>query len=210
MRQYTKRWMPPVVLGAAAVSFAAAMALLVAQSLLRPDLPEFAPGHRSVAPSADALVGPATYTIDARSNREWRFFRFATGGAVDGPAPSRWDLAVQRHRLIVNGGPGFGGAAGIIDLGAVHFDSVDVVPDSGYLTTGVTSDSAVAGLDKWYDYGFLSHVLTPTRHVYAVRTADRRYAKLEILSYYCTGGVPGCLTIRYAYQPDGSRRVNGR
>jgi hypothetical protein len=41
--------------------------------------------------------------------------------------------------------------------------------------------------------------------VYAIRTADGRYAKLEIVSYYCPGAVSGCLTFRYAYQGSGAR-----
>lgn len=208
MREYIKRWMPAAVLIASAVLFAAAMILLVVSSLRRPEVPEYAPGARAAAPAGDTLIGPIVYTIDARSSDAWQFFRFADGAAVDEPAPPSWDLAVRRHQIIVNGGSAFAGTAGIADLGAVPFDAVRVVPQSGYLATRASSDSVVDGLGKWYDYGFLSHVLRTRGHVYAVRTAARRYAKLEILSYYCTGGAPGCLTIRYVYQPDGSRRVS--
>ena len=40
-----------------------------------------------------------------------------------------------------------------------------------------------------------------------VRTADGRYAKLEILGYYCPGAHPGCLTFRYVFQGDGTPLV---
>ena len=63
-------------------------------------------------------------------------------------------------------------------------------------------------LRRWYRYGFFSHLLTPAGNVYAIRTADLRYAKLEILSYYCPGPVAGCLTFRYVYQPDGTVRLD--
>jgi hypothetical protein len=43
-----------------------------------------------------------------------------------------------------------------------------------------------------------------------VRTTDGRYAKLEILGYYCPGGQPGCLTFRYVFQGDGSPSVGAR
>jgi hypothetical protein len=59
---------------------------------------------------------------------------------------------------------------------------------------------------RWYDYGAVSHLLKPNGHVYVVRTRQGRFAKVEILSYYCTGLAPGCVTFRYAYaQPPGER-----
>ena len=33
---------------------------------------------------------------------------------------------------------------------------------------------------------------------YVIHTRDGRYVKLELLSYYCPGPEPGCLTFRYA------------
>ena len=185
--------------------FVAIMAALVVGSSSRPEVPTYEPEvHR--AETGAGLTGPVTYTIDGRSQDAWRFFRFEGGGVVSNPEPTEWDLAVRRHRLIVNGGPGFEGLGGIAVLGPVPFDSVVEAPTDGYLTTRVAKDSAVAGL-KWYSYGFSSHMLTPRGDVYAVRTADGRYAKVEILSYYCTAAQPGCLTIRYSYQGDGSRRL---
>jgi hypothetical protein len=62
-------------------------------------------------------------------------------------------------------------------------------------------------LERWYEYSWMSHRLKPNGHVYAVRTADGKYAKIEILSYYCVDGSPGCLTFRYVYAGDGGRRV---
>jgi hypothetical protein len=41
-----------------------------------------------------------------------------------------------------------------------------------------------------------------------VRTADGRYAKLELVSYYCPRSQPGFVTLRYVYQGDGSRNVD--
>ena len=50
-------------------------------------------------------------------------------------------------------------------------------------------------------------MLSPKPRVWAVRTTDGRYAKLEIIGYYCPGPNPGCLTMRYVYQGDGSTTV---
>ena len=88
------------------------------------------------------------------------------------------------------------------DGGDVAFASVTAAPEAGYQAT-----PAFAG---WYRYGFLSHVLSPRPRVWAVRAADGRYAKMEFVSYYCPGSQPGCLTFRYVFQGDGSRRLDAR
>jgi len=42
-----------------------------------------------------------------------------------------------------------------------------------------------------------------------VLTADGRYAKIQLVSYYCPRSQPACLTFPYIYQGDGSRVVGG-
>jgi hypothetical protein len=69
------------------------------------------------------------------------------------------------------------------------------------------SDSTNAAIERWYDYSWTSHVLRPRPRVWAVRTADGRHAKLEILSYYCPGATPGCPTFRYVYAGGGGTEV---
>jgi len=193
-----------VGLGAVGALFVAVMAGLVLAPISRSDVPGYDPEVNAVV-ATTGLVGPVVYTIDGRAQDAWRFFQFRGGSAVSDPGAMDWDLAVRRHRLIVNGGAGFAGRGGIVVIRALPYDSVREAPQGGYLTTSASADSAVPGL-KWYSYGFSSHILTPKGDVYALRTADDRYAKFEILSYYCTGAQPGCLTIRYTYQTDGSRR----
>jgi HmuY protein len=50
-------------------------------------------------------------------------------------------------------------------------------------------------------------LLEPDPVTFVLRTADGRYAKLRVLSYYCPGPEPGCLTIEYSFQGNGSRRL---
>jgi len=89
----------------------------------------------------------------------------------------------------------------------VPFDSVAQVPVDGYAATEFGRDTVNPGVGKWYAYSMLSHLLTSKGHVYAVRTSDGRYAKLEIVAYYCRDVGAACYTIRYAFQGNGSRRV---
>ena len=87
------------------------------------------------------------------------------------------------------------------------FDSVVLVPPDGYLGNDVAPDTTNPGVGKWYDYSMLTHLLTSKHHVYGVRTPGGKYAKVEILAYYCRDAGTACLTFRYAYQGGGSRRV---
>jgi hypothetical protein len=195
-----------VVLVAAGVLLAT---FLVGLSLRRSPPPGYPLTPPVPREAGDSLVGPIVYTIDARAPDEWRYFDFSRSSVVERPDPRGWDLAVRRFRIIANGGPRFAGEGAILDLGDVAFDAVTQVPDTGYVATAIVRrDSVNAAIEDWYEYNFLTHVLEPKPRVYAVRTADGRYAKVAILSYYCPGAMPGCLTLRYAYQGSGGRRFN--
>jgi hypothetical protein len=176
--------------------------------LRREPPPSFTPTPASPVEVGDALVGPVVWTIDARSEAAWAYFDFSRGSTVPPGDPLGWDIAVRRFRIIANGGDRFHGRAGIIDLGNIAFDSVHTAPDSAYVeTTVLRRDSSNAAISKWYEYGFTSHLLMPRPNVWVVRTADGRYAKMQILGYYCPAATPGCLTIRYVYQGSGSRSL---
>lgn len=179
-------------------------AVLVFASLRRPEPPTYPPTAAQPADVGARLVGPELFTVDARSSEEWRFFQFSTGALIERPGPLDWDIAFRRFHVITNGGDAFAGDAGVIDLGPAPFDSVASAPTEDYQATVARSDSVNEAISRWYDYGFISHLLTPKPHVFAIRTAAGRYAKLEFLSYYCPGAQPGCLTFRYVYQGDGS------
>ncbi len=193
---------PPILVLALAAAFLLLVAALLIGSFTTPEFPPYALTVPTVLPGrgtvGDSLVGPSTYTLDASAGDAWRRFDFARNAVVDsGP----WDIAFRRHHVIA--APG----AGVADLGAVPFDSVRDVPAAGYAPTAFGRDTVNPGVGRWYAYSMLSHLLTSKRHVYAVRSADGRYAKLEILAYYCRDVGAACYTIRYAFQGDGSRRV---
>jgi len=181
--------------------------VLVGASLRRPPPPAFMPSPIQPEPVGGTLVGPRVHTVEATHPDRWVYFSFQMGSVVPDPGPLEWDLAFRRFQVMANGGQGFLGSGGIRDLGEVPFDSILEVPEAGYEPTVARTDSVNAAIEDWYDYSFFSHLLTPKPRVYAVRTADGRYAKLELLGYYCPGATPGCMTFRYVYQGDGSRQV---
>src|SRR2546430_9318028 len=179
-------------------AFALLIASLVIGSLATPEFPPYTPTIPHPAVVGDSLVGPATYTLDASSTDRWRRFDFRRSAAVDSGA---WDIAFRRFHLIT--GPG----GGIVDLGPLPFDSVVELPATGYADKSPAPDSTNPAVGKWYAYSMLSHLLTSKHHVYGVRTPRGKYAKLELLTYYCRDAGTACITFRYAYQRNGTRRV---
>ncbi|WP_419948604.1 HmuY family protein [Candidatus Palauibacter sp.] len=179
---------------------------VVAGSFVRPDPLSFLPSPVDPQSPTDRFVVD-TVTVDGRDGSRWAFFDFEKRSAVAGPVAG-WDLAVSRYHIVVNGGEGYPGAGGAVAIGAPWEDVIEA-PAGGYATTeGELDDGpATPGLERWYQYGFFSHLLEPKDETYVIRTAEGRYAKLRILSYYCPQATPGCLTLVYGYQGDGSRRL---
>jgi len=171
---------------------------LLIGSLTKPEYPPFALSAASPVAVGDSLVGPATYTLDASATDRWRRFDFGRNAVVEaGP----WDVAFRRFHLIA--APG----GGIVDLGQVPFDSVVELPVASYAANASAPDTTNPAVGKWYEYSMLSHLLTSKHHVYGVRTPPGKYAKLELLAYYCRDAGTACITFRYAYQGNGTRRV---
>jgi len=150
----------------------------------------------------DRLVGPSVFTVDGRGD-ELTLFDFSTGSVVESPDPLGWDLAFQRFTILANGGSDFAGQGGILDLGITSLDSLTAVPTNRYAVNTSGPEVSNAATTQWYEYSWTSHILSPKPNVFAVRTADGRYAVFQILSYYCPAAQAGCTTIRYRYQGAG-------
>jgi hypothetical protein len=178
----------------------AVAALLVALTLRQPDVPGYPPTAVTPSDIGRRLVGPVLYTIDATEAEAWRYFSFRLGSLVTDESKG-WDLAFRRYAIITSQG------GGALDLGERRFDEVRSVPADGYIATERAGEPRNPAIASWYRYGFFSHVLSPKPHVWALRTADGRYAKLEMVGYYCADARPGCPTFRYVYQGDGTTAV---
>lgn len=186
-----------VLYGVLAV-FVLVLVVLVAVAFVRPDAPQFAPSPVQPETPASVVVSD-TITIDGRDGDRWQFFDFDVQSVVMAPDTAGWDLAFRRFNILVRGGA--------LDLDRSDFVAIDTVPASAYTTTTIARDTTNAAIDRWYDYGMLTHMLEPKDNVYAIRTQDGTYAKLQFLSYYCPGLQAGCVTFRYVYRSDGSHRL---
>jgi hypothetical protein len=137
-------------------------------------------------------------------------------------ATTKWDIAFSSTKILVNSGtsgPGLGGAFVFKGL----FDDLKTIPaDSSFATDNSTAASYAIPLGSgraWYTYDGLTTLVSPIAgRVLVIRTANGKYAKIEILNYY-KGGVTLAstasvndklfkqryYTFRYAYQPNGSK-----
>lgn len=185
--------------------FLAIITAILVVSVRRPEPPVFVLSHLAPRDAPTELAGPDTVTLDARSDDVWVLFDLERRTVTS--ESSSWDLGVKRHRLVVNGGEGFQGQGGVM-LVESPFDRVGEAPTGEYETSRVTpgGDTLTAALDDWYAYGFFSHLLEPRpASAFILRTSEGSYAKFRILSYYCPGPEPGCLTLEFVLQGDGSR-----
>ena len=196
----------PWGLFAAAGVFLLVILYTLVSSLVRPGVVSYAPSCLSIRPVAGAFVTD-TITLDTRDGDAWVYFDFERRSTVEGRIDPGWDIAIQRFHVVTNGGEGYHDRPGVVV--PLPWESVVEAPDSGYVATrGALSKGPMnPALEHWYTYSFFSHTLTPKPETYVLRTAAGRFAKIEVLSYYCPEAEPGCFTFRYAYQGNGSRRL---
>lgn len=160
------------------------------------------------------LAGPIVYTIDARSRDVWMYFDFARGSvvALQNPQTESWDLAFQRYVIRSNGGQtNPAGQGALLKLKGHDLATVAKVPDQAAFVGDIHPKNRPSSYnpltEKWFNYSYLANVLVPKPEVYIVRTHDGKYAKMRLLSYYCTNKSAGCITFEYVYQGDGSTNL---
>jgi heme-binding HmuY-like protein len=183
----------PILLIGGFALFLVAIVVLVGSSLVRRDVPTFSPSPFGRARPTLRLGEADTLTVDATASDRWQRVALERRAIVDASDSAGWDLAVRRHHVIAGDA--------IADLGPASFDGVSRAPAGGYVANRVGADTTNEAIERWYSYSLWSHLLTPRGHVYVVRTPLGRYAKLEVLSYYCPGLHAGCMTFRYAFLP---------
>lgn len=161
---------------------------------------------KSIIRYKDMLPSIVT-VINASSEKDWVYFDFSRGRTVDihDPTSLGWDLAFRRGKVISNGGAtNKFGKAGLIDLKVKEFDRVQKVPLENYVQDAPTrTEPENKVLLKLYNYNYFTHKLSAKKNIYAVRTSDSKYAKIQFLSFYCDNKETGCIKMRYSYQASG-------
>jgi len=168
---------------------------------------------------ADTIVGVGA--MGPYGAGKYTFFNLGTNSKIASTdsATSNWDLAFAGNTIRINNGtsgPGNGGA--FVFVGT--FDGLTTIPtDSTFRTDNAPNYAITKGSGKgWYNYDGPTNLLTaiPGR-VLVIKTANGKYAKVEILNYYKGNTTPlstasdnikiydsRYYSFRYTYQADGT------
>ncbi|GAA4341762.1 HmuY family protein [Mucilaginibacter gynuensis] len=158
------------------------------------------------------------------------YFKLSTGAKVDTAKKktTEWDIAfAKEYNSYVsinngtddgsfgNGGPGQGAMVAVNQA----YDKVTTAPsDEDFAKNAITAAGWDSGNGNgWYFYDLNTHLAIPVKNrTYVLRTAEGRYAKLELVSMY--KGAPAVVTdlnwpapyftFRYYVQLDGSRNLS--
>jgi hypothetical protein len=159
-----------------------------------------------------------SFLVNGANEGNFGLFSFERNGLVSNQVDSlsnNWDFGLRFATMITNSGISGPGNAGAIVQTAI-FDEVKEAPESGYRTDAAIGDLAIKDAD-WYDYNPVTRSFSPRAgQVIIIRTATGKFAKMEVLKADPTDDngeivVPRTrptkikYTIRYVFQPDGSR-----
>lgn len=156
---------------------------------------------------------PANPT-DAPSGNKYSFYSFKNGKIANSDSAStKWDIGFRSTSIIVNSGiSGMGQASAAVVDGI--FSDIKTVPTTAVFAQDAATTLAIpTGSGKgWYNYTN-NQIIPIAGKVILVKTADGKYAKMEILSYY--KGAPSTIdansvgryySFRFVYQPDGTTK----
>jgi hypothetical protein len=163
--------------------------------------------------------------IESTSYTNWVYFSFEQEDVVSITDPKTsldWDLAFLRNHMRTNSGTSGSGQGGAYDAGQINFDELTEAVAEGYTVDDSISISdpndptrqnmiKVAGnnvLEGWgnFDLTSMPPLFIPADHIFIIKTAAGKYAKIWLKSYYGTDGSSANITMDYIYQADGSQK----
>ena len=121
------------------------------------------------------------------NTKPYAYFSFVTGKEVpaEESKSTKWDLAFSKTTIVINGGtsgPGKGGAQVLEQA----FDMIKDAPKEGYKIDDASGNAIPGGSgNSWYKYDMNVHAILPiVGRTILVKTAEGKFAKVEIISYY--------------------------
>ena len=137
-------------------------------------------------------TGPKTiFELNANSTVHYTFFNFETGKevALADSNTNKWDIAFRGTTVLLNGGTsGPSTVTGQI-VTSTTFNTLAIAPTSGYNADAATKAIPTGSGNGWYNYNSIAngppHSITPiANRAIAIKLANGKYVKLEILNYY--------------------------
>ena len=129
----------------------------------------------------------------------------------------KWDLGFRGTSIIINGGNSGPGNGGAFVYNGTFEELKTISADSTFKLDNAPTSYAIGS--SWYSYNQPVNLITPTPgKVLVIRTANGKYAKVEILNYYKGGVTPAAsasdaeklskqryYTFKFTYQSNGSK-----
>jgi len=189
----------------------ALMGILMMTTSCSKDDDENTPSPVDGLKTGDLILSRAT-----EYGEDWIYFSFEEGEVEinDQESSLDWDIAFNRYNVRTNSGTSGNGQGGVYDAGAVDFTSVLAANESGYIV-----DDSIQILESISNMGptfitttgsdvFIGCVVRinqtgsyeTNNHIYVVKTAQGKYAKVWIKGYYSANSEPGFINMKYAYQ----------
>lgn len=180
-----------------------------------------------VAPTTgDLKTGDVILSRKTAYGNDWIYYSFAEGTEVDSTnhvSTLTWDIAFNRYNVRTNSGLSGSGQGGAYDAGEVDFSSVLEANESGYTVDdtiqivetftgqGVTFMTST-GNDIFKEcvemvHGNQGPSYETSDHIYVIKTANGKYAKVWIKGYYSEGGESGFINMKYSYQAGEGREL---
>jgi len=129
----------------------------------------------------------------------------------------KWDIGLRGTSIIINGGNSGPGSGGAFVYNGTFEELKTISADSTFKVDNAPTSYAIGS--PWYTYNQATSLITPIPgKVLVIRTANGKYAKMEILNYYKGGVTPAAsasdadklskqryYTFRFTYQSNGSK-----
>ncbi len=165
-----------------------------------------------------------TQSHKSTSETDWVYFSFVTGKEVEGVTEESrltrtdWDIAFNGVYIRTNSGLSGSGKGGALKTDKKSLAAVTEAPTVGYATDEAIKLKRFMGKMVEFDstgnpvlQEAVQYFVPPmppkyvlNDHVFVVRTAEGKYAKVLFISYANERGENGHVTMQYVYQPDGT------
>ena len=181
----------------------------------------------TVAPDDNGKVHHVQLSRKTSYGNDWIYYSLRENKELTGIDESNhrtdlsWDIAFNRYNVRTNSGLSGQGEGGAFDTGKTNMAEVKQVPEGAVFVVdekGLITDNGQwteAGpptvestlnplLSKSIDFQGPPPTYTPNYHIYLVKTADGKYAKLLIKGFHNDEGESGYISFAYEFQPDGT------
>ncbi|QNK62532.1 HmuY family protein [Pedobacter sp. PAMC26386] len=172
------------------------------------------------------LAGDLGNTVGSGKEFAPFYFSFKTGAKIDisKKSTTEWDISfTKEYNSYVSANnaannPGSAGKGAMIVVNQNYNDLKEAPSDTEFTTNAIPAAGWDSGAGNgWYFYELKTHIAVPVKNrTYVLRTADGKFAKLQLISMY--KGAPATVsdlnwpapyfTFRYYVQQDGSRNLS--